>query len=64
MVNKVIRTISDQLIFFNEKISRVQKRKSNQNQPTKQNQVNNKQQRQQIFEYKSFYVRQNWFLLF
>ena len=64
MVNKVIRTISDHLIFFNEKISRVQKRKSNQNQPTKQNQVNNKQQRQQIFEYKSFYVRQNWFLLF
>ena len=64
MVNKVIRTISDQLIFFNEKISRVKKRKSNQNQPTKQNQVNNKQQRQQIFEYKSFYVRQNWFLLF
>ena len=64
MVNKVIRTISDQLIFFNEKVSRVQKRKSNQNQPTKQNQVNNKQQRQQIFEYKSFYVRQNWFLLF
>ena len=64
MVNKVIRTISDQLIFFNEKISCVKKRKSNQNQPTKQNQVNNKQQRQQIFEYKSFYVRQNWFLLF
>ena len=41
-------------LFFNEMISRVQKRKPNQNQPTKQKQTNKKQQKKQFFAYKNF----------
>ena len=46
IVYEVIRTISSQSIFH-EKILNAQKRKSNQNQPTKQKQINTEQQRQQ-----------------
>ena len=38
----------------------VQKRKSNQNQPTKQKQTNKKQQRQQFFRHKKFWQGENW----
>ena len=58
IVNKVIRTISSLFIlfylFFYEKILNAQKRKSNQNQPTKQKQANKAQQRQQFFWHKNF----------
>ena len=40
---EVIRTILSLFIFFLEKILSAQKRKSNQNQPTKQKQANKKQ---------------------
>ena len=43
IVDKAIRTISSLFIFFYEKISSVQKCKSNKNQLTKQKQVNKKQ---------------------
>ena len=45
IVNEVIKTIS----IFLRKILNAQKRKSNQNQLTKQKQVNEKQQRQRFF---------------
>ena len=54
IVNEVIVTILDLFIFYYEKILNAQKRKSNQNQPTKQKQANTKQQRQQIFAHKNF----------
>ena len=41
-------------LFFNEMISRVQKRKPNLIQATKQKQTNKKQQREQFFAYKNF----------
>ena len=41
-------------LFFNEMISRVQKRKPNLIQATKQKQTNKKQQRKQFFAYKNF----------
>ena len=40
--------------FFYEKILNAQKRKSNQNQPTKQKQANKNQQRQQFLVHKNF----------
>ena len=50
IVQKVIRTISSlPFFFFLRKDFEHKKRKLSQNQPTKQKQVNKKQQRQQFF---------------
>ena len=49
ILNEAIRTLSSQFIVSYEKILSAGKRKSSQNQPTKQKPVNKKQQSQQLF---------------
>ena len=58
-VNEVIGTISSLFSFFYERILNAQKRKSNQNQLTKQKQANKKQQRQQFFACTKTFKREN-----
>ena len=55
IVNEVMRAISSLfIIFFKEKIFGAQKHKLNQNQLTKENKANKKQQRQKFFAHKNF----------
>ena len=63
-VNEVIRIILSLFMFFYEKVLNAQKRKSNQNQQTKQKQANKKQQTQQFFVNKTLQEGENCLFCF